>query len=131
MIQNPNIRGDNVKKLQWVIAFFLVLTGCYLPLSAAEKADILADGFRSPPDSAKPWAIWWWLNGDVSKEGITRDLEEMKRQGINGVLVYQGDGGASPPGVQFLSPPWHELFQYTLREASRLGMVVSANLCDG
>lgn len=88
-------------------------------------------GFMLPPDWSKPWVYWWWLNGNVSKQGITRDLEEMKRQGINGVLIFQAGGGRTPQGVQFLSPPWHELFQYTLQEATRLGMVASVNLCDG
>jgi hypothetical protein len=94
-------------------------------------ADDLAVNFQSPPDSAKPWAYWWWLNGNVRKEGITKDLEEMKRQGINGVLIFQAGGGETPPGVLFLSPQWHELFRFALAEARRLGMAVSVNLCDG
>jgi len=101
------------------------------PASAAPKTDRLAAEFRTPPDSAKPWAYWWWLNGNVSKPGITKDLEEMKRQGINGVLVFHAGGGKTPQGPQFLSPEWHELFRYALREAGRLGMEVSVSLCDG
>ena len=48
--------------------------------AAARHVDALAAGFQTPPDSAKPLAYWWWLNGNVSREGITKDLEEMKRQ---------------------------------------------------
>jgi hypothetical protein len=99
--------------------------------SAGVPSDTLASGFRTPPDSAKPWAYWWWLNGNVTGEGITKDLEEMKRQGINGVLIFHGDGGQSPVGPRFLSPAWRELFRYALHEASRLEMGVSVNLCDG
>jgi hypothetical protein len=95
------------------------------------SADDLATHFQTPPDSAKPWAYWWWLNGNVRKEGITKDLEEMKRQGINGVLIFQAGGGETPPGIQFLSPEWHELFRFALAEAQRLDMGVSINLCDG
>lgn len=94
-------------------------------------ADDLASNFQTPPDSAKPWAYWWWLNGNVRKEGISKDLTEMKRQGINGVVIFQAGGGETPKGVQFLSPEWHELFRYALAEARRLGMSVSINLCDG
>jgi hypothetical protein len=120
-----------MKRFWYVLALFLALTGSFWSARAGENTDALAESFYAPPDSAKPWAYWWWLNGNVSKEGITRDLEEMKRQGINGVLIFQAGGGTTPPGVQFLSPQWHELFQYALREASRLGMGVSINLCDG
>ena len=120
-----------MKRSGCVLALLLVLTGGFCSARAGENPDAWAENFSAPPDSAKPWAYWWWLNGNVSKEGITRDLEEMKRQGINGVLIFQAGGGATPPGVRFLSPRWHELFQYALREANRLGMGVSINLCDG
>lgn len=120
-----------MKKALCVVVVSLVLGGCFMGVSAAETAGDLATGFHSPPDSAKPWAYWWWLNGNVTKVGITRDLEEMKRQGINGVVIFQAGGGDTPRGAQFLSPEWHELFRYALREASRLGMGVSVNLCDG
>ncbi|PYQ18526.1 MAG: hypothetical protein DMF79_14740, partial [Acidobacteria bacterium] len=53
------------------------------PPSAVVRAaeDALAQGFKSPPDSAKPRVWWHWLNGNVTKEGITADLEWMKRVG--------------------------------------------------
>jgi hypothetical protein len=91
----------------------------------------LANNFLAPPDSAKPWAYWMWLNGNVTQEGITKDLEEMKRQGISGVLVFQVGDAGTPAGAQFFSPPWHELFRFALREADRLGMTVGIDLCDG
>ena len=43
------------------------------------SGDALAEGFRSPPDSAKPRTWWHWTNGNVTEEGITKDLEWMKR----------------------------------------------------
>jgi hypothetical protein len=36
----------------------------------------------SPPSAAKPWVYWWWLDGNANKEGISKDLAEMQRQGI-------------------------------------------------
>ena len=50
--------------------------------------DELADGFRAPPDEAKPRVYWWWLNNLVSREGITRDLEQFQAKGIGGVLLF-------------------------------------------
>jgi hypothetical protein len=110
---------------------FLTLSGAILAAGKGQTTDDLASNFLSPPDSAKPWAYWVWLNGNVTKEGISKDLEEMKRQGISGVLVFQTGDGHTPAGAQFMSPQWHELFQHTLREAARLGMGVSIDLCDG
>ncbi len=120
-----------MKNALLVSAVFLALTGPFMAASNDTTLSDLETGFESPPDSAKPWAYWWWLNGNVSREGITKDLEEMKRQGINGVVIFQAGGGDTPQGVQFLSPEWHELFRYALTEADRLRMSVSVNLCDG
>ena len=95
--------------------------------------DNLTRGFANPPESAKPWAYWWWLDSYATKEGITKDLEEMKRQGIAGVLLFDaGEGGPNAPkGPVFMSPAWRELFKHAIRQADRLGIEVGVNLCSG
>jgi hypothetical protein len=118
-----------VRRLSFVAP--LIFAAWLVGVSAAQTTSDLASAFRTPPDTAKPWVYWWWLNGNVTKAGITKDLEEMKRQGINGVLIFHSGGGKTPTGPRFLSPAWHDLFRYTLGEASRLRMEVSLNLCDG
>ncbi len=94
---------------------------------------LLERDFLVPPDSAKPWAYWWWLDGASSKEGITKDLEEMKAQGISGVLLFDaGSGGPpAPKGNPFMSDPWRENFRHAVREAARLGIEMGVNLCSG
>ena len=47
--------------------------------TSAPAADDLAAGFQNPPDSAKPHTWWHWMNGNVTKAGITADLEAMKK----------------------------------------------------
>ncbi|MBI5387775.1 MAG: hypothetical protein HZA90_24195 [Verrucomicrobia bacterium] len=93
----------------------------------------LTSGFANPPDSDRPWVFWWWLDGAASKEGITRDLDEMRRQGIGGVLLVDaGTGGPdTPKGPPFMSEPWREQFRHAVREAGRLGLLMSVNLCSG
>jgi hypothetical protein len=113
-----------------LVASLFLLAG----LNAASAADTdLAAGFANPPDSAKPWAYWWWLDSFATPAGITRDLEEMKRQGISGVLLFDaGEGGPdAPKGPLFMSAAWRELFKHALREAARLQMEVGVNLCSG
>ena len=53
----------------------------------------LADGFAHPPDAARPWVYWFWINGNLTREGITADLEAMQRVGIGGVLIMEVDPG--------------------------------------
>lgn len=98
-----------------------------------QATEDLAASFTKPPDSAKAWCYWWWLNGATSKEGITRDFEEMKRQGISGALLFDA-GQAGPPaprGPHFMSPQWREMFKYALGEADRRGIALAVNLCSG
>ena len=60
---------------------------------SAEASD-LETGFRNPPHSAGIRAFWWWLNSNVTKEAITRDLEEMKAKGFSGALIFDADGSS-------------------------------------
>jgi hypothetical protein len=99
---------------------------CGAELIALEKE------FVSPPDESKPWCYWWWLNGNASKEGITRDFEEMRKQGISGALLFDaGEAASVARGPAFMSTEWRELFKHAVREANRCGIVLTVNLCSG
>lgn len=87
----------------------------------------LQDGFVKPPESAAPWVYWFWANGNITKEGITADLEAMKRVGIGGVLIMEVDQGAPYGPVDFMSDQWRELFKHVDSEANRLGLQVNMN----
>ena len=114
-----------------LVALSAVLEGG--PVRAGE----LEQGWTNPPVSARLRAYWWWLNGNVTKEAITRDLEEMKDKGFGGALICDAGGAEQrgnaqvPHGPTFLSPPWRELYKHTLREADRLGLEMSLNILSG
>jgi len=99
-------------------------------LLGTANAVSLEEGFQTPPDSAKPWTYWWWLDSNVSKPGITADLEAMKKQGIAGAMVFDaGMGGTlAPDGPAFMSPKWRKHLKFALQEADPLGMQLSLNL---
>ena len=100
-------------------------------LSLAE----LADGFARPPLSVKSSCYWWWFNGLVDKEGITRDLEEFRAKGMGEVLLVNSSGGLGgvpfPQGARFLSEEWKELYRHAMSEAKRLDIGVGINLSSG
>lgn len=82
------------------------------------------------PAEARPWVYWFWFNGDVTKEGITADLEAMHRIGIGGAIILCVGFGSNGP-VRYLSPLWFEINRHTLSEASRLNMQIDLNNDDG
>lgn len=83
--------------------------------------------FASPPASARPWVYWFWLNGNITREGITADLEAMKRVGIGGALIMEVDVGVPVGPVDFAGDKWRELFRHVVLEAKRLGLEINMN----
>ncbi|MDD4101626.1 MAG: glycosyl hydrolase, partial [Kiritimatiellae bacterium] len=97
----------------------------------------LERGFAVPPAEARLHSYWWWLNGNVTKEAITRDLEAMKEKGFGGALITDA-GGANqdgnrqvPRGVLFASEAWRELYCHALREGARLKLEMALNIQSG
>ena len=87
----------------------------------------LEKGFASPPAACRPWVYWFWLNGNITKEGITADLEAMSRVGIGGVLIMEVDQGAPVGRIDFMSARWRELFRHAVVESRRLGLEINMN----
>jgi len=108
---------------------WIVLLLCLVMAPGAQGApgNQLEQGFRQPPDSARPWVYWFWLNGNITREGITLDLEAMRRVGIGGVLIMEVDQGAPLGPVPFAGPQWRQLFRHVVSEAHRLGLKVNMN----
>ncbi len=125
--------------------FHLIILVCFLtPLSAViadegERVPAPAE-FRSVPDDCRPWAYYFWIKGNVSKESITADLARMKELGFGGVLVFDSRGYHEdaenhlpvpvPVRHEFMSLPWQDLILHLIAEADRLGMKVSLNLSN-
>ena len=93
--------------------------------------DNLTGGFTTPPDSAKSWVYWWWLNGYATKDGIIRDLDAMKELGISGALVFHAGTGPTPKQTEFMSPAWRDLFRFAVEEAAQRRIEIGLNICAG
>lgn len=91
--------------------------------STVDAADSLESGFRSPPAAARPHTYWFWMNGNVTRAGITADLEAMRRVGIGGALIMNvaGSHGCDIPRgeADYLGDAWLDLLEHAAREADR------------
>ncbi|NUM55864.1 MAG: hypothetical protein HUU46_19660 [Candidatus Hydrogenedentes bacterium] len=87
--------------------------------------------FEDPPPSDRPWVYWFWKNGNISREGITADLEAMQRVGIGGAILMEVALSVPKGQYEFFSPEWRELFAFAVQEANRLGLVISMNSAPG
>ncbi len=100
---------------------------CGAHAAEPSEASSLAESFAAPPASARPWVYWTWIDGNVNKEGITADLEAMKRVGIGGAVLLDVSQSMPAGPVKFFDPQWQELFKHTIAEAKRLGLEINMN----
>ncbi|MGN0853739.1 MAG: glycosyl hydrolase, partial [Kiritimatiellia bacterium] len=100
-------------------------------LAGAAVCAGLEEGFKSPPDAAKPHTWFHMMNGNVTKEGITRDFEELAKVGIGGVQMFDAGCEIPPGGLDFNSPEWFEMFKHAATEAKRLGLEICIPNCSG
>jgi len=92
--------------------------------------DLEAD-FRSPPSSAKAYTWWHWMNGNITKEGITLDLEAMKEAGLGGFQMFDAGTGIVKGPVEYLSAEWVDLVKHAISESRRLKLEFAMHNCPG
>jgi len=107
-----------------VLLLFVSLAGC--GGTATNTSDIV-EGFKNPGREARPRAYWNWLNGDVTHEGLTRDMEEAKDKGLAGLEMWDTEAmrnpdGFVPAGPPFMGPESVAAMHHCMKEAKRLGM---------
>lgn len=112
------------------------LAALFLLPSAAQ--DSLSNRFSTDiPRSAYPQVWWHWMNGDVSKDGIKKDLLWMNRMGISGLHQFDAGGltfggrEAEVPTVSYMSDEWKEAFRYAVSLVDSLGMEMTIASCPG
>ncbi len=108
----------------------LCALNCKLP-EAPSSTEELRKGFMSPPDSARPGVYWYFMDGNMTKEAITADLESMKKVGIGTVLFLEVNVGIPRGKVEFMTEEWQNLFQHIVRESERLGITITLGVGPG
>ena len=95
------------------------------PALCQSASSSLEDGFKNPPNSAKPRVWWHWMNGNITKDGIKADLEWMNRVGIGGFQNF--DASLTTPKLVdqrlvYMTPEWKDAFLYATKLADQLGL---------
>ncbi len=115
-------------KLRTALALASALTA--VPVLAQEAVPTAAtpsleSQFQDPHNSARPRVWWHWMNGNVTQDGIAKDLAWMKRVGIGGMQNF--DAHLMTPQIVekrlvYMTPEWKQAFRFTAQEADRLGL---------
>jgi hypothetical protein len=121
----------NIKK---IILLAIVIHGAIFNASADQQLT-LEEMFMSPSQAQRPILIWQWMDGLVTREGITRDLEAFKEAGLAGVQNFQIGGPMQMrignPDNAIGSDNWKSLLRWSLDECERLGLTFGTHNCPG
>ncbi len=83
----------------------------------------LQSGFTTPPDSIQTSVYWYWISGNISKEGVIKDLHAMKKAGINRAFIGNIGLDDVPAGtVKLFSEEWWEILHAALKTATELNI---------
>jgi hypothetical protein len=104
---------------------------CCTSLNSDRELASLEKGFENPPPGARAGVYWYFMDGNFSKEAVTKDLEAMQQAGIAHVLFLEVNVGVPRGKVDFLSEEWQELFAFAIHECERLSIGVSLGIGPG
>ncbi|WP_282035769.1 glycosyl hydrolase [Saccharicrinis aurantiacus] len=91
----------------------------------------IKSNFITPTDSNNIWCYWYWINDDISKEGITKDLLAMKKAGIGGALIGNINPAHKDGKVPMLSENWWSHMVHAVVEGKRIGIDIGVFNCPG
>ena len=105
------------------VFFFTALLLCLY----AGGQDMQSD-FQNPPQSSRIRVWWHWMNGNITKDGVKKDLEWMDRAGIGGFQQFDAGGNmmggsaAIVEKVPYMTDAWKDAFRYAIHIADSLGL---------
>ncbi len=112
------------------VIILLILFSCN-GRESTNDIQVLKEQFLNPPEDARPGVYWYFMDGNLSKEGMTADLESMKQAGIGNVLFLEVNVGVPRGKVDFLSEEWKTLFAHAVHECERLGIEMTLGVGPG
>ena len=117
---------NNINILAFCILLFSALS-CFL-----QQIEMgLENDFKNPPERAKPRTWMHSMSGNMSKPGLTKDLEAIKEVGIGGVLLFNVSHTIPQGDVIFNSDNHQDMITHAAKECERLGLSFGVHNCDG
>jgi hypothetical protein len=90
-----------------------------------QPAAPLEQGFKDPPNAARPRVWWHWMNGNITREGIAKDIAWMADVGIGGLQNFDVDLSTArivDHRLAYMTPPWRDAFRFAAQEAQARGL---------
>ena len=125
------MNNNLITQFKFSILFMMMLLSLSLKTIAQNKVfkkDPLTNlqaGFQTPPDSIQTSIYWYWMSDNISKEGVVKDLQSMKKVGINRAFIGNIGYGSTPYGkVKLFSEEWWDILHTALKTATELNIEI-------
>ena len=119
-----------------VVTLVLLFAEWLSPLTARGQAlsgtDVLSAGFANPPSEARPRVWWHWVGGNITQEGIRKDVEWMARIGLGGMQNFDAFLPTPPivtERLAYMAPEWRDAFRHAaqLADESNLELAIATS----
>ncbi len=116
----------------FIVATVFLIPGCQP--SQPDHLSAIEHSFITPSDSVQTSVYWYWINDNISKEAVVKDLQSMKQVGINRAFI--GNIGLSPHeypygNAKLFTEEWWEVMHTALKTATELGIDIGIFNCPG
>lgn len=91
----------------------------------------LEANFKNPPASCKPLTWMHAVSGNMTKAGLTKDLEAIAEVGLGGVLLFNVSHHVPAGDIVYNSAGHHEMLKHAAKECDRLDLTFGFHNCDG
>lgn len=123
-----------MKSIFYIIILLFLLIENSIVYAQDDTYNYLRNGFKNPPDKARPKTYWWCLNGNIDTVRAKQELRAMKIAGISGFDIFEiGVPKADtmvPAGPAFMSRESLITLKTVINEAGKLGLTAGLNLAS-
>ena len=116
-----------MKRLFAISVAAFALTACSSP-DTKEALEELRAGWENPPQEARTQVWWHWMNGNITKDGIEKDIAWFKRIGLGGFHCF--DAAMNSPVIVderlvYMTDGWKDAFKHAIQLADKNGLEVA------
>lgn len=128
MTKRISFKGSQTRrsfKIPHIYLFYLIFVSSVVSVTGqSAEISVLKEEFKNPPSTSAPGVYWYFMDGNLSRDEMTKDLESMKAVGIQNLIFLEVGIGVPRGPIDFMSEQWQELYVHAVREAERLGIKI-------
>lgn len=121
-----------IAKPAMLMLALIMFVKCNRPATiTSAEFNAIQQSFTTPHDTNTVWCYYYWIGDDISKHGVTADMEAMKEFGIGAALIGNINPAEVDGPVPLFSDLWWEIMVHAVNEGHRLGIDVGFFNCPG